>query len=357
MNVPVQILLRDQPLPEGAKPAVCMVVRQKDHRDEYRYLAVYPKKRGYRATLPGGVVDPGENPEAAAARELYEETGYFTALEHSGFLVVHTGTDGATYGAHVFFFEYDALSNLPEPRSENEKKERARWAWQEELEAGPYTDVYSSVFFALMELAFADLPIDAITIETVTKAHEEAKSLREARSAKALVDAYFEGKSIAEMRAEHPEAAIPDAPYNSNLATMQQRVITLQANEELNLNEIKALKQRVEEFEGGEEVKRLFGLWKDETESGARVRNFLTEIFAMAAKSYTLSSLDTLTVDFSTSGWLHAMKHYGDHVRDYLGELQGLDSLEEVKRLYAKFQKEREEAERQRNLNVADSLI
>jgi len=53
------------------KLAVCMVV----YNPEGKLCIVSRKKRAGDWNLPGGKVDPGETPSAAALRELVEETG------------------------------------------------------------------------------------------------------------------------------------------------------------------------------------------------------------------------------------------------------------------------------------------
>jgi ADP-ribose pyrophosphatase len=51
-----------------------------------------PAVRGHTLELPSGHVEKGESPEAAARRELAEETGYeVEAFEHLGTLVPDTG--------------------------------------------------------------------------------------------------------------------------------------------------------------------------------------------------------------------------------------------------------------------------
>ncbi len=54
-----------------------------------------------RVDLPGGIIEPGETPEAAAHRELREETGY--SVRHSEFLGAYNVSPGHTNASvHVF---------------------------------------------------------------------------------------------------------------------------------------------------------------------------------------------------------------------------------------------------------------
>jgi ADP-ribose pyrophosphatase len=52
-------------------------------------------------SLPGGMVDPGESPEVAAARELFEETGY-RAEGLSRLLRTHPSPGRSTESCYVF---------------------------------------------------------------------------------------------------------------------------------------------------------------------------------------------------------------------------------------------------------------
>ncbi len=56
---------------------------------------------GVRVDLPGGIIEPGETPEAAAHRELREETGY--SVRNSEFLGAYNVSPGHTNASvHVF---------------------------------------------------------------------------------------------------------------------------------------------------------------------------------------------------------------------------------------------------------------
>jgi ADP-ribose pyrophosphatase len=57
--------------------------------------------RDFALELPGGGVDPGEDPATAATRELFEETGY-RAEEMEHLASVHTSIGRSTEVCHLF---------------------------------------------------------------------------------------------------------------------------------------------------------------------------------------------------------------------------------------------------------------
>lgn len=83
--------------------------------DEDRILLAHWREHGHSGwTLPGGGIDPGEDPADAAVREIFEETGYRAELD--GLLGIHSFvaqpenrlTPGATEALHGLRIIYRA---------------------------------------------------------------------------------------------------------------------------------------------------------------------------------------------------------------------------------------------------------
>ena len=108
------------------------------------YAAVRSRKHRGAIELPGGKVEPGETPRAAARREVREELGVEMMSERTASLGTFLHVfEGRVWCAHAFLGEV-AGAHLGEGDAGE-----TTWATREELIAGTYGAVVARIFAAL----------------------------------------------------------------------------------------------------------------------------------------------------------------------------------------------------------------
>ena len=106
-----------------------------------KVLSVARKENAADFALPGGKVEPGEEPKAAAARELVEETG----VGASSLTLVHTIDDGEHVCAYY-------LVNTGGGYPENREGQEVRWLDPSRLFVGRFGRVNREVFTKLEQI-------------------------------------------------------------------------------------------------------------------------------------------------------------------------------------------------------------
>lgn len=124
------------------EPDTAVVVALTESRDVVLVREYRPGPQRHLLELPGGLVDDGEEPHAAAARELLEETGYAGELRAVGSIV-----DSAYSTRHRHSFVATECRQLQQPAPHDGEFPQVVLMplveFREHLRSGELTDVAS----------------------------------------------------------------------------------------------------------------------------------------------------------------------------------------------------------------------
>lgn len=119
---------------EAERPSGLRTVRVMLRRSDGKFLCVADHGKSDRVGFPGGRIDPGETPDVAAVRELWEETGLIAddlkLIDVRGFM-----------GNEVFLF----LTNDFEGELKSSDEGRTGWCSASVLTSGFFGEYYSKV--------------------------------------------------------------------------------------------------------------------------------------------------------------------------------------------------------------------